>query len=420
MKNLLNRGISWPDQRGTPVPEARAVVNSRDFVRIEGQVSSSIGQKERRQIYDLPRSEETRACLEALLRFSLLGNNTWNFEHGELSKRLVWRWLRKHRESVIAELQPGAAVSRASAIVAAARALGLAATLRDRKPLRKNDDASLPRLLTPIWAEGNCPAALTEPMRELIEDLEHRHARLREFVVSELGAGQGDASPRDYIDPRALVEALPKEGEGPTLSVLGPEYHQGHWEKRFVALRGLGQFADLSERLSAEQKKVAQIVEELRMVLTECGAGVGSDLRAGFEEWLAEFAELIEVQRGSGPVRKFKFEVPHPPFDAVWQERLFQTREAREKLAGTLARADVLSADAPERCLTFDTSALRRLAEVLRVCRNHLQKLDDELRENEEHLTASGGSDQDALLSELAALTAAAGAAKSPTADEPN
>jgi hypothetical protein len=406
VKDLFTRSIPWPDQRDLPIVEAKRLVDTNKFPRIEGQGGNPINQP---RVHELPRDSETRALLEALVQFSLAGRNAWDFEHGELHKRNLWRWLRANRGKVIETVKPEAPVSPGEVVATAVRALAVTAILRDRKPLPKDPEERVSCLLASVWPEEKRPTALATPLRDLIADLEQRHADLRAFLVSELGAGQGWAPPTNYLDPRPLLDALREDESAPAPLALAPVFHQNFWQKRFSATRGLAEFADLSERLLAERAKAAEIVAELRATLEECGAMLGEDLRASVESWLEEFAELIEAQRGS-KVRRYKLEVHHPAFESLWEERLFQTQPQREKLASTLANTVALlakeSGDLP--WLMHDPQPLRKLQSSLTIVHTHLQKIDKLVTEIEDHLTETGGGDRDALITELDVLASPA------------
>jgi hypothetical protein len=409
VKSLFTNSIRWPNQRDLPIAEAKRLVDTSKFPRIEGQDGNPIGQP---VTHELPRTPGTRTLLEALVQFSIAGKSNWDFEHGELHKRNLWRWLSLNRSKVIDTLKPAAPVSAAEAIKTSVRALAITAILRDRKPLPKDPEERVACLFDSIWADEKRPAALATPMREVVEDLEQRQAGLREFLIAELGAGQGwTGMPKDYLDPRPILDALREDEDIAKLDALEPAYHQNFWQKRFAAVRGLAEFENLSERLQAERVKAGEIVAELRVIVEECGAKLDGDLRTGFEAWLGEFAELVEMQRGSGKVRRYKLDVHHPAFENLWEERLFQTQPQREKLAAALASTAALLSDKKGDLLwlTYDPQPLRKLQSAIGVARTHLQKLDKLVSDMEEHLTAIGGGDRDALIAELGTLAAPAG-----------
>jgi hypothetical protein len=101
-------------------------------IRIEGQRSNPIGSKFQVRF---PRSEETRALIEALARFDIEGNRSWAFSGGEIHKRVVARWLRAHTPDVIAALQPPPDLPVGDAVAAAVELLALGAFVRDRRRL---------------------------------------------------------------------------------------------------------------------------------------------------------------------------------------------------------------------------------------------------------------------------------------------
>lgn len=418
LKDLFNRSIGWQDERGLPVAEAERIVKTNKFPSITDQVGNPMAQA---RVFTLPRTEETRDLLEALVQFSIAGKGTWDFEHSEIHKRNVCRWLRQNRDRVIMTVKPEAPVDPSQAVEAAVRALAVVAVLREHKTLPKDPEERITRLLSPIWNEEARPMTLADPLRELIGDLEKRQRSILDFIVAELGAGQGRAEPEDFLDPTPLLRSVRDDVDGIELRALAPEFHQSFWQKRFVALRGLAEFSNLAQRLAVERAKAAEIVNGIRELLVECGAQLDEDLRAGVEAWLSEFAELIDIQRGSGKVRRYKLDIPNPAFDALWTEHRFQTQVKREKLAAALedgASAAISSTDLST--LVYDPRSLRDLDGVLRTAHLHLKKIDTLVSDREEHLTATGGGNRDGLIAELDVLAKIVAPSASEEASDPN
>jgi hypothetical protein len=405
LKDLFNYAIQWQDEPGLPVAEAERIVKTNKFPSVQDQLGNPQAQA---RVYKLPRDPETRDLLEALVQFSIAGKGTWDFDHAEIHKRAVCRWLRKHRKAVINTVKPDAPVDPSQAVIVAARALAIGAILRDRKPLPKDPEERLARLLSNLWNEEARPMALADPMRELIDDLEKRQSLLLDFIVAELGAGQGRSEPKDYLDPTPLLRSL--EDDSIELPTLVPEIHQSFWQKRFVALRGLAAFEDLTRRTEAERAKAEEVVTAMRDLLNDSGARLDPDPRAGVEAWLSEFADLIEAQRGS-KTRRYKLDVPHPAFDGLWEERRFQTQVQREKLASALSNAIDASKASPEELSTllYDPSPLCDLERALSTAHAHLQKVSLLISDIEEHLVGKDGGSRDGLITELDGLAKLAG-----------
>jgi hypothetical protein len=398
LSSLITSGIRWEDERQVPHAQFERYVNTTAFPRVEGQTSQPANQP---YFLDLPRDAETRALLEALVRFRHAGNRTWNFEHGELHKRVVSCWLRKHRERAITITQPPPPITVQKGIRIASHVLAIAARLRDRKALTSQPEERLAQIFEPVWTEDRRPVTFSPKLGEVVRDLERRHGQMREFLVRELGAAQGRAEPKDFIDPQPIVDALKAVDESAELEVLPPSYQEGTARVRFVDVAGLGVYTDFAERLKAERAEIAARIDEVRRILRECQFEQ-EDLREALLAWLPPFLEVIELQRGGGGRRPI-LEMETPTFEAFWQQKVFRQRgeswgnalRAGNEIAGGTSAADLLE---------FNPATLDDAVNALRAAREHLEHLERYLSEQEQDLAAAGAGDCDVLLSELGAF----------------
>lgn len=400
LRSLVTNSILWEDERGVPFNEFKRHVTTNAFPRIEGQQKSPATQA---YFFDLPRDEETRALLEALTQFHQVGRRSWDFEDGELHKRTVCRWLRKQRARAVSLTAPKPPVNVPEAVQAASKLLGFAALLRDRKALPKEPDAQIERLFEPLWNDSERPVTLSRELRVLVEDLEQRHARVRDFLVRELGVGQGRAEPKDFIDPMPILTAVPESDTVIEIKPLLPEFHQGYAKARFQELFGIDAYAKLSNALEAERKCLGELVQKVRDFMQECGCD-GASLREAVNDCLRQFIEVIELQRGARG-RKPILELPNEAFEKLWQQGVF--RQKGETWGTALQRAsDLITGTDPAKALAFDSRQLADLASAIETAREHLALVANELTEGEKHLTGAGAGDCSALLDELAALAA--------------
>src|SRR5439155_27085929 len=126
-----------------------------------------------------------------------------------------------------------------------------------------------------------------------------KHEGLREFVVRELGAGQGDAVPKDFIDPVRVLRAV--EGFDRSLVIEPPAeaVDQSFWKSRFQAVSKLGAYRGLANRLTREREALRQAADEIRRFIRTAGCD-DTDPREGLNKCVSELNDVIVLQRG-GP-----------------------------------------------------------------------------------------------------------------------
>ena len=399
LSDMISRSILWEDERSVPfIPqEFKLRVATAAFPRIEGQTANPVS---RPYFLDLPRDEETRSLLSALAQFKHRGGSSWNFPSGELYKRTVSRWLRKNRARTVATTIPVSPLDRLDAVHAAAKVLALAAMIRDRKSLTDEPVECIRRMFAPLWDEQTKPVILSQEMRELVSDLEKRHSSLREIVLREVGAGQGRVEAKDFVDPQPLLTAVDSLQTELKIDPLPPGFNEGAWKARFYHAANLAVYSDLAPRLAAERKRIGEKAAESLAVIRKGGCDQ-TDPQAALKEWLRQFIEVIELQRGGKEKPPI---LPHPneAFDELWSQGGFRKRG--DVWATALSSGMKLEKVAPHDVLTFNPATLADLATSLNIADRHLKQVDAVLTGLEKELEGKGGGNRDALLAELAAF----------------
>ena len=198
--------LKWEDYPEIPVRFAYEMVTGNKPHRIEGQQSKQSTQK---YFIDYPRSEENHDLLEALVRFKHEGRKSWDFDSGEMHKRKVARWLRNNRQKILETLQPEPPELTEQAIRAGIQFLAFTAVARKGETLPKRDQAKRISELF-VEPEEGVAHALSNEMNGQFEDMAGKWEKVKEFIVSELGIGQGSAAPTDYLDPLPILKSLEK------------------------------------------------------------------------------------------------------------------------------------------------------------------------------------------------------------------
>jgi hypothetical protein len=399
LAGFFKQSIAWQDEFGATIDEVarRAPVGSKSFPYITDQIAAA---PNNRFYYTLPHNDLTAQLLAALLRFKHLGKNSWDYDNAELDKREVSRWLRKHRSEIVASTFPEPPLDRIAAVRVATQALGVIAMLRDHRNLADEPDAAIAQILSDPWEAAKAPTAFSSEMRDLIEDLRLRHRDLVELIQREVGAGQGDTPPQDFIDPRPLLEALRGTRAQPAIESVPAGLAQGNWKTRFDASARLVSGDAFSRALVVEKKTLGEKIEEVRTIIRECGLDC-TDLRTGFEQWLTLFLEVMELQQGTRH-RKPLLPYPDDAFDRLWREGIF--RHSGDVWTTALSRGADL-ADAQEQnipqLLIFDPSRLEELCQVMGVAQRHLNLILEEIAQREQAYAQAGAGSCDALLSQL-------------------
>ncbi len=377
---FLKDCIKWEDFLGTPIAEKKHLIGGSTVPKIEGQVAKPTGLLN----FHFPRNTETRGLIQSLLLFDRSPSKTWNFSDAEIHKRSVSRWLRKHRSLVVNSIQPTEPQVVEQCLRSAVQALALTAMLRDRKRFSDNRAERIQSLLEAVWPGTERPVTVSSELGDIVEDLEQKHATLRSFVIQEVGAGQGDADPKDFINPVPLLELLNDFEQRFCFEPPPDSAKQGHWNPRFKAIHPfcMGAFESIPERLKREKQAIGVHLETTRKFMNDAGF-VGGSPRENIEACLTDAVEVIELQHGAHR-RPGILPIPNPEFEDLWQKKHIQTSDIRASWGVALENAQaVFDATSLLEVAVFNPKKLRQCVESLRVIERHLNRVDGQLQEIE-------------------------------------
>lgn len=388
--SLLRNSIAWADQRGTPISVSKTgegrLIWGYAFVKIEDQSSNPANQS---FVFGLARSEETRDLLQSLSHFERRGS--WDFPHGELHKRKLSRWIRRHQSRVVESLRPDPTSLVEAARQSAIQALALAAGLRDRRRLPANSAERIETVFEPIWDAQSRPVLLSDDLQEIASDLETRHATVRTMLVREFGAGQGDAAPTDFIDPVPILKVLKEFEISPTVAPPPALVGSGFWKSRFNPINRLEPYADLPERIEKERVAIERAVESVRAFTTAAGFAV-EDLRERLSECLKELMEVIRIQRG-GQHNRATLPLAQEEFDGLWQRGLLRDSDLRNSWGAAIAKAiEVVAERDPVSLLSFNPARLKECVDTLRIVERFLLLIEKHIAEEESDHGPTGDS----------------------------
>jgi hypothetical protein len=382
--SLLSKSIVWEDQQEVPIKEKKRLVSGNTIPRIEGQVSNPRGTY---NVY-FSRDHETYELLRGLLMLSRSANKTWNFDSAELHKRKVSRWLRKHQEQVIKSVKPEPPSIAEDSRRAAVQALALTALLRDRKKLPDERGDRINSIFIECWPSVESPVVLSKALEDVVADLGSKNADLRSFLVKELGAGQGDADPRDFINPVPILRDLADFEKRFQFSPPPAEAASSYWEPRFTPVKAFtGSFASYQAALEKEQHALGEAVNTVRNFVEEAGFAV-EDLRSDFEKCLSELASVIEFQRKPG-ILPFGDE----KFDELWKKKYLQTAEVRSSWGANVINSLELSqSENLSEVATFKSAKIKECKISLEIVKKYLERVDQELQIQENEVVPEGDS----------------------------
>jgi hypothetical protein len=410
--DLLVNSIAWQDHQDVPITERKRLVKGNTFPKIEGQKMDPRGT----YAFDFPRNQQTRDLLQSLLMLSRSPDKAWSFPDGELHKRAVSRWLRKHQARAIRSVQPESPSLAPECLRAAVQALALTALLRDRKKLPEGRADRLAALFAPSWSTTASPVVLSPELSAIVADLQMRSEPLREFLVTELGAGQGNADPEDFINPVPLLELLTDFEKRFSFDPPPAEAASSYWGPRFAAVKTLtqGAFASIPDRLEKERKALGDALAAVRSFVGDAGFENG-DLRAALEACLAELNQLIELQRGAQR-KPGILPLPNGQFDELWQKKWLQAADVRSSWGAAVGRTLELSeGKSLDDLAVFNVAKLKDCVESLRLVEHHLNLVDQEMKVQEDQVGPQGDARGQLLaaLDEIAALLEAGGKGES-------
>jgi hypothetical protein len=379
LSDLIRNGINWRDylQPAQFDDWTWGVVKGRKFILIEGQSASA-----ERLRFEFPRSEQTRALLEALCRYDKEGGKSWSFDFAEPHRRTVATWLRKNEHAVVSKLDPD--VSREVAIDSSVQFLSLYAIVRERESLpQKSIPDLMARLLQESWKSK--PVALSKDWQQLIDNLNDRHMQVLDFVKNEISVRQGRGE-INFVSPSFVAATCSKFQKNPEVADLSDDYFTSFWKSRFAGLPNESlvekkRFSNLTPAISDERQQIKQAVEAIVVDLKTLGFE-GKDIKSDLMMLCDQVVELQEVA-------KKNFPIPDPEFDQLVKAKVFTQEKMR--LAFESAKAEkIAESKDPFDVLTFEPSGLIQCSEVVSAVVKRVEKLSDNVAEQEEEIKKDG------------------------------
>jgi hypothetical protein len=429
LAELVRNCVPWGDSRAIPIAESDRLIRGGagekyEHIMVEGQRSRPATTLFFLEVF--PRTEETRELIEALARFRDQGSRSWDFDGGELHKRVVSRWLRHNRERIIRALLPPEDLPVDRAVCVAVELLALASIIRRRRSLPDNDAEFLAEILRPrdpekervircddknaTWkkllsdhkdlrTQPGCVVALTPQWQDLAEDLLARHDQLREYLISELEVPQGRTREgANFIDPLPVLRHISAIRTRLAVSPLDVRFQSNFWQSRFTALATAKEYAGLAAALEMEKKAIQKRYQSACRVLTAFGYDT-SQPRQDLEVFLTDLLALIDKRR------EIRYVLPDDAFDALQKSRALRDRSGA--WCRSLEEAHALSeTDHPAMVIQFDPRNLLDLEDTLLIVEAHLTRLGDDLDAEDQGLSVEGDPEQarDDLLHTLAAV----------------
>jgi len=417
LAEMVRNCVPWDDCRAVPIAEWDRLIRGNtgekyEYIKVEGQRSRPATTLFFLEVF--PRNEETRELIEALARFNYQGSRSWDFDAGELHKRVVARWLRRNSERIIRALQTPDDLSVDRAVCVAVELLALASLIRRRRALPENDAEFLAEILrrsdpekervircddkNATWknlvldqkdlrTRPACFIALAPPWQELAEDLLARHDQLREYLINELEVPQGRTRQgANFIDPLPVLRLVSAVRTRLAISPLDEGYQSNFWQSRFTALATAKEYAGVEKALEAEKTAIQSRYQSACRVLAAFGYDT-SQPRQALETFLTDLLALIETRR------EIKYVLPDEAFDGLLRSRALRDRSGAwcRSLEEAHALAD---SDDPTMVIQFDPRNLLDLEDTLLIVEAHLRKLGDELDAEDQGLSVEGDPEQ--------------------------
>ena len=375
LSSLVRNCIRWENylQPAQFLTRTWDVVKGRDFIRIEGQISSP-----KRLWFEFPRDESTRSLLEALCRYDQEGQKSWVFELGQTHKRVVANWVRNNEPQVVETLAPH--VETSQAIKTAVEFLSLYHTVRTRSKLPQK---SISELMGAIYSKGweVRPIGLSEHWNAILKELDERYEQVVTFLKNESAVRQGKTGGIKFISPLAVLENVTEFNESPQVSGLSEDYGSGFWKTRFAGLP-TNQFSNLSQAIAEERCKVTQFVEKARSDLTS----VGFNAEDGKADLIQLFEQLVGLNES---IRLAKVVLPDQEYEELVKQNVFT--EKKMEMANALAKAEkVAMSDDPFDVLTFDPDPIRLCCHRLSIVSKRMIDLDNYITPQEDEIKKDG------------------------------
>jgi hypothetical protein len=383
---LLRQAIPWDDER-VPVEVYGPRLGDKRYVRFEDQRSRL--RPGSTFVFDIPRSEEARALVEALARWEWLGQQSWHFADGERHKRVVARWLRRNIPKLIRALEPPDTLDRDTAMMHGVRVLSAAALLRRGSDFPSDRLAVVRELLEDV--PPVLPLGADKEDEAFLQHVWAAQQRVKQFVLGELAARQGGAKGGLlFINPLPLLKHARSLRSEPVAAELDREFlNSGRfWQTRYAALAASDRLANLTTALEPRRRAVLHDIAGVRAALLDAEIP-GEDLSAAVAAYCGQVAALLATQAKEFPMAHPGVDVWRPLYSgrgAAWGRTLAETEQA--------ARSEQSAA-----LLTVPMADFRDAVSAMSAASDFIRTLEAEVTLHERTLVADG--DPALLLEEI-------------------
>lgn len=393
LARMVRDSIAWDDQTRAPLAERRRLLDGYEFIVIEDMRALP---RQGRFSLHFERSEETRDLIRALAYFEWEGKGSWAFPDGELYKRTVARWVRRHSERVVDALGPQDGLDPRLPVRAAVQFLCLAAIAGRRTRLPEGSDRTLEALLaTP---EEDVPG-VSDPWRKWMGAIRKHHGKVRDMLLEELSVPQG-AGGIVFIDPLPVFDALKGFENAPALDTLDERFFTGFWAPRYVAFQPLADLPALAGSARVESAAVDDLAAEVARTLAE--AGFDGNPEEAVQQFFTDLGEVVATQRAV-----LEYELGSG-VDDLGPKTLSDT--VKEWAAALAQAVRVAVGTGVLEVLLFDPAPLNDLQERLKKVLQYLNAVEKLVDDELAHIERDG--DPDALAEALIASLEAIGSAE--------
>lgn len=287
-------------------------------------------------------------------------------------------WLRKHQDEMLRALDPSELSTRRP-VQAAAKFLCFASIVERRAGIPSDTPDAL-GLLT-ATGRKRAPIVLSDPLRQLYEDLPDRRNALQTFLTEECSLPQGRGG-INVIDPILIAEAITEARTNPAIEALPEGYFTSFWKSRYQSLQPLKNWAKLPQALAAEREAIGELVRQADFVLAKYGYDAGGEYE-GLATFITDTARLFELL-------KTVFKWPST-IDFFRTDRLI---DRGGSFAQVVARASkVAEGDDYLEILTFDPVELQTVVAYLERCRAIIDEAAGAADSKLERITVGGDPD---------------------------
>lgn len=371
LADFIRKSVPTDEALGLPQSVWDRHTGTKDFIEIDGMRSAVRGTF----TVFFPRNEETRALIESLARFHLLGKKSWNFETSEIHKRVAARWLRRNKAAVLSKLQANDGNGAAPPVESAAQFLVAAALLRRRSSLPRGAD-----LVKEVISnfDSSPPSALSSDFTKLADEIQAKHGAVREFLLDELNVPQG-AGGILFINPIPIIQAASKFQNDVSITSPPEVYSNGFWKSRYLMLKEFSKFLGLKSSLEREREEIEERLSTIRSLLARADFST-EDLATSLSNFCEEMLNLLETQR------RENFETHHE-FKSI---KTHLTSKRAPWAAAVREAEALLERDKVIDVLAFDTSVLDEAARSLGLAGSYLDKVEEELNQQGGGVVDSG------------------------------